>query len=97
MKKLYLFCSAGMSSSIIAKKMQEVANQKNLDVEVNYFPESKMNEKGSEADVILLSPQVKYLEKDVRAKYSNKPVYLIEMLDYGMLNGEAILTKSLSV
>jgi PTS system cellobiose-specific IIB component len=96
MKKLYLFCSAGMSSSIIAKKMQEAANKQSLDVEVSYFPEAKMNEKGSEADIILLSPQVKYLEKDVRAKYSNKPVYLIEMQDYGMLNGEAILTKSLS-
>ncbi|MCL2567802.1 MAG: PTS sugar transporter subunit IIB [Alphaproteobacteria bacterium] len=97
MKNLYLFCSAGMSSSIIAKKMQEAADRQGIEVKVSYFPEAKMNEKGSEADVILLSPQVKYLEKDVRAKYSGKKVYLIEMLDYGMLNGEAILTKSLSV
>ncbi|MDR0485041.1 MAG: PTS sugar transporter subunit IIB [Alphaproteobacteria bacterium] len=96
MKKLYLFCSAGMSSSIIAKKMQTVATEKKLDVEVSYFPEAKMNEKAKEADIILLSPQVKYLEKEVREKYSDKTVYLIEMADYGMLNGEAILNKSLS-
>ncbi len=28
MKRVYLFCNAGMSTSLVASKMQEVANQK---------------------------------------------------------------------
>ena len=39
MKKLYIFCSAGMSSSLLADKMQKFANEKNLGVEVKFFPE----------------------------------------------------------
>ena len=32
MKKVYLFCSAGMSTSMLASNMQDVANQHNLPV-----------------------------------------------------------------
>ena len=37
MKKVYLFCSAGMSTSILASKMQEVANSHNLPIRFNDF------------------------------------------------------------
>ena len=37
MKKVYLFCSAGMSTSILASKMQEVANSHNLPIKVAAF------------------------------------------------------------
>ncbi|MDO7205319.1 hypothetical protein Q5M85_15490 [Paraclostridium bifermentans] len=37
-KKIYLFCSAGMSTSLLASKMQNVANQHNLPIEVEAFP-----------------------------------------------------------
>ncbi len=32
MKKVYLFCSAGMSTSMLVAKMQEVANSHELDM-----------------------------------------------------------------
>ncbi len=37
MKKFYLFCSAGMSTSMLAKKMQNCANENNLKVEIKAF------------------------------------------------------------
>ncbi len=62
--------------------MHQEADSKNMDIKVEAFPESKMSDKAKEADVILLSPQIRYLEKDVRSKYSDKIVYVIEMTDY---------------
>jgi PTS system cellobiose-specific IIB component len=92
-KKLYLFCSAGMSSSILADKMQKIANERNLEIEVKYYPESKFDEKAAEADLLLLSPQIRYRQAELQKK--NMPLYLIEMADYGMLKAEIILNKSL--
>lgn len=37
MKRVYLFCNAGMSTSLVASKMQEVANQHQLPIEVKAF------------------------------------------------------------
>lgn len=95
-KKLYIFCSAAMSSSMIAKKMNEKAVAENIDVEVDAFPESKVNDKGKEADVILLSPQIRYLEKDIKSKFADKVVYVIEMTDYIPTKAGDILTKCLN-
>ena len=44
MKKVYLFCSAGMSTSILASKMQEVANSHNLPIKVAAFSHNKLGE-----------------------------------------------------
>lgn len=43
MKRIYLFCAAGMSTSLVAKKMQEVADKHNLPVEVKAFPDGKID------------------------------------------------------
>ena len=95
MKNLYLFCSAGMSSSIIAKKMQDLCDSKLFDIKILYFPESKIDEKAIEADLILLSPQIRYRETEIKKNYPNKPYYIIDMLDYGMMKADNILAKCL--
>ena len=37
MKRVYLFCSAGMSTSMLASKMQKVADDHQLPIEVARF------------------------------------------------------------
>ena len=58
MKKVYLFCSAGMSTSMLAAKMQEVANSHQLDMEVAAFPHEQIGEiiAAKHPDCILLGP-----------------------------------------
>lgn len=96
-KKLYIFCSAAMSSSAIAAKMQQSADNQNLQIQVQAFAESNLNAKAPEADVIILSPQIRYLEKTVKQTYPNKIVYIIEMTDYIPTKAENILTKTLNL
>ena len=60
MKRIYLFCSAGMSTSMLASNMQEVADKHKLPFEVQAFPDGKIGEIIAEQhrDVILLGPNL---------------------------------------
>ena len=66
MKKIYLFCSAGMSTSMLASKMQSVADQHNIPVKVAAFPHNKIGDiiASDRPDCILLGPQVKYMYEE---------------------------------
>ena len=44
MKRVYLFCSAGMSTSMLASKMQKVATSHDLPIEVEAFPDGKIGQ-----------------------------------------------------
>ncbi|MBR5340572.1 MAG: PTS sugar transporter subunit IIB [Erysipelotrichaceae bacterium] len=91
MRKIYLFCAAGMSTSVLVKKMQEAAAETNYECEIIAFPVSEVGQHGPEADIILLGPQVRFQLKTVQETVPDKPVEVIEMKDYGMMNGKNVL------
>lgn len=98
MKKIYLFCSAGMSTSMLANKMQEVAKKNNFPIEVKAFSHSKIDQIVNEEhpDVILLGPQVKHLYNETAEAYSDRcPVAVIDADDYGMMRGDKVLKTAL--
>ncbi|WP_297713973.1 PTS sugar transporter subunit IIB [Clostridium sp.] len=101
MKKIYLFCSAGMSTSMLANIMQKVADSHKLPLEVKAFPDSKIDEIVEEKhpDVILLGPQVKYRYKEISSRYENTgvPIEVINSDDYGMMDGEKILKHAIKL
>jgi PTS system cellobiose-specific IIB component len=81
-----LFCAAGMSTSLLVKKMEEAAKEKGKDADIAAYPFTDM-------DVALLGPQVGY--QLARAKEicdpKGVPVDVIPMQDYGMCNGMNVL------
>lgn len=99
MKKVYLFCSAGMSTSMLASNMQDVANQHNLPIKVAAFPHNKLDEIISEdrPDCILLGPQVKYMYEETVEQFGSQgiPIAVIDQGDYGMMNGEKVLKSAI--
>lgn len=101
MKKVYLFCSAGMSTSMMASKMQKVADSHDLPVKVAAFPVGKVAEiiETDRPDCILLGPQSKYMYDDVVAKHGheNIPIAVIDAGDYGMMNGEKVLKTAIKM
>ncbi len=94
--KIYLFCSAGMSTSLLVTKMQKAAGDKGLDVHIEAFPESKAATLGKEADIVLLGPQIKFREKSIAQALPDKIVRVIDMRDYGLVNGEKVLNDALA-
>ena len=100
MKKInvLLMCSSGMSSTIIKANMKKAAEKLGIDLEVEAKAESAVNvgRDIKPADIILLAPQVKYIQPDIQSKAGfDKPVIVMEMRDYGLGNGENILKVAL--
>lgn len=99
MKKIYLFCSAGMSTSMLAADMQKVADKHNLPFSVKAFPHGKIKDiiKSDRPDCILLGPQVKYLYEETVEEFGNEgiPISVIDAADYGTMNGEKVLKSAI--
>jgi len=99
MKRFYLFCDNGMSTSLLAQRMQKVADENNLPIEVKAFSQGRLEEiiTKLDPDVILLGPQVKHIYDKVNDKYGDlgKPIMVIDTEDYGTMNGERVLKKAL--
>ena len=55
-----LFCAAGMSTSLLVKKMEEAAKEKGKDADIAAYPFTEMERVIEGVDVALLGPQVGY-------------------------------------
>lgn len=101
MKKIYLFCNAGMSTSILAERMQEAADEKKLAIQIEAISFSDMEKTMEEdcPDIILLGPQIKYMYNDICSRYASyhRPIAVIDSVDYGMMDGERVLQKALAL
>ena len=96
MKKIVLFCSAGMSTSLLATKMQKSAKDKGIEVSIETLPEAQMEKRiDDDVDVVLLGPQIRYALRRAKKLCDEKkiPVDVINSVDYGMVDGEKVLEK----
>ncbi len=99
MNKILLCCAAGMSTSMLVQRMEKYAAQNNLEVEINAIAFDEFRDEIQNYDCCLLGPQIKYKLAEFKAiaEEYNKPVEVIDTMDYGMMNGEKILHKALSM
>lgn len=101
MKKVYLFCAAGMSTSMLAKKMQDSADSYKLPITVSAHPHGQLVEivKRDNPDCILLGPQVKYLLDETEKLLAdfNIPIGTIGSQEYGMMDGEKVLKQAVKM
>lgn len=99
MNKILLCCAAGMSTSMVVQRMEKSAKEKGIAVEINAVGLDEFNERIADYDCCLLGPQIKYKLVDFKplADELNKPIAVINTMDYGMMNGEKILTEALAM
>ena len=99
MTTIRLFCAAGMSTSLLVSKMKQAAQVKNIEVDIEAFPESQMDKRLENVDVALLGPQVGYTIGKAKKICEPKgiPVDVIPMVDYGMMNGPKVLDFALKL
>lgn len=91
MKKIILLCNMGMSTSMMVTKMKEAAAKEGFECSIAAYSLSKAGEVASDADCILVGPQVKFQIAKVQAACPGVPVKDISMKDYGVMNGTAVL------
>ncbi|GAK82836.1 PTS system cellobiose-specific IIB component [Vibrio ponticus] len=99
MKKILLCCSAGMSTSMLVKKMEQAASNRGLECQIEALSVSAFNEAISEYDVCLLGPQVRFQLDELKkvADEHGKNIAAISPQDYGMMKGDAVLDQALEL
>jgi len=99
MKKIFLCCAAGMSTSMVVKKMKKAAEAQGIAVEIIAVSMDQFDETLPNYDCCLLGPQIKYKLAEFKQKGEalGKPVDVINSMDYGMMNGEKILDQALGM
>lgn len=94
-KVIMLACAAGMSTSMLVAKMQKAAEAKGVDAEIFAVASAEAEDRiaSQKIDVLLLGPQVRFMEKDFKLKLEPKgiPVGVIPIADYGMMKGDKVL------
>ncbi|KRL07252.1 cellobiose PTS, EIIB [Liquorilactobacillus hordei DSM 19519] len=94
-KTIMLACSAGMSTSLLVSKMQAAAKEegKNYEIFAKSTADIDQEFRKKTPDVLLLGPQVAYMRATVQKKADEAgvPMDVINMSDYGMMNGANVL------
>ena len=92
-----LVCATGMSTSLLVNRMKETAETKEIEFQIEAHPVGQIEKYGEAADEILLGPQVRYELKNVKKMFLDKPVEIINMQDYGTMNGAKVLDTALKL
>ena len=96
--KVLLVCNAGMSTSILVQKMEMAAKEQNIDLTITALGFTQAEKVLKEWDIVMLGPQVRHqlagLEK---AAEGQVPVEVINMRDYGTMNGTNVLKRAIKV
>ncbi len=98
MIRILLACAGGMSTSLLMTKMEEEAKKRGVEVTVDAHSEKSVANRLGTFDVLLLGPQVRYVLKDMQKLLDGKaPIDVIDMRDYGTMNGAKVLDTALKI
>ena len=91
--KVLLVCAAGMSTSLLVSNMQKFADEGDF---VKAGPIGELEAVIHNYDVILLGPQIRFKEKDVKKLADPKgiPSGVIDMRAYGMMDGKTAMDQA---
>ncbi len=99
MIKIRLFCAAGFSTGMLVNKIREAATKRGLELDIEALAQSKIEGNIEGCHLVLLGPQVAYTlpkSKEICDRHGI-PIGVIDMADYGMLNGEKVLDSALKL
>lgn len=92
--KILLVCNAGMSTGIMQLKLQEYAKSQGTEAFIEAMPISEIEQNLEGTDAILLGPQVRFAEKDVKKMVDGRiPVFSIDVQDFGLMRADRVWTK----
>ncbi|ALS78432.1 MULTISPECIES: PTS sugar transporter subunit IIB [Planococcus] len=97
--KIILVCSAGMSTSMLVNKMKKAAEERQMNVEISAVAESQLKNNLEKIDVVLIGPQVRYLEKKIKQQVEplGIKVDIINQMAYGMMQGDKVLDQAIEL
>lgn len=96
MKRIVLVCAAGMSTSLLMKKMRIAAKELNYNVMIEAYPIAEAEDIGNQADIVLLGPQVRHQIDEVR-EVVDCPVEALDMRAYGLMDGKKVMQQVMDI
>lgn len=90
MLRVLLLCSQGMSTGMLCDRIAAAAKEDGCELEIWAASEIKAREHVGNADLILLGPQVRYLKGRIEEMAGGKPVEVIDMMAYGLMDGKKV-------
>jgi len=96
---ILLACSSGMSTSLLVSKMEEEANKRDIEAKIWAVSQDEAEEGLKEADVLLIGPQMRFMKNKLGAvgETEGVPVDVINPVDYGRVNGAAVLDAAIEL
>ena len=101
--KVLFICCAGMSSSLVVKKLEDYIKILNssentrINLVIEAVPLDKFKNLNDDYELILLAPQIAYKLKEFKSLASSKnksiPVSVVKGIDYGLLKVDNILSS----
>lgn len=85
-----LICSYGMSTGMLCDRIEAAAKADGQELKIWAVSESVAREHVGKADLILLGPQVRFLKDKIAGMAAGKPVEVIDMMAYGMMDGNKV-------
>ena len=85
---IMLVCNAGMSTGMLAKKMEKSSEGKCI---VKAYGIAEYMDHLENVDIILVGPQIRFQSDEIRENAGAIPVLDIAPMHYGCMNAEAIL------
>lgn len=95
--KILLVCNAGMSTGIMQLKLEEYAREQGASACIEAVPISEIEQNLEGTDAILLGPQVRFAEKDIKKMVRDSiPVFSIDVQDFGLMRADRVWAKLMS-
>lgn len=97
--KILLVCSAGMSTSMLVKKMQDNAKERDIEAEIDAIGQADLKSHLESTNVVLIGPQVRYLEKQIvkQTEPFGIKVEIIDQQAYGLMQGDKVLDQAINL
>jgi len=98
MTKIILCCSAGMSTSLFVQKALVHAEEIGEKVVIKAIPVADLdaNLANDDWDIVVLAPQIRF-QKELVEKKTDKPLFIIDMRDYGSMNVQKVLPEIINL
>ena len=88
---LLFFSTEGMSTSLLAYRMEYAAKARGLDYRIEAHSVADLTSYAQEADILLMGPQDRFLFNNVKSTYPSKPIIVVDPKYYGSMDGEKVL------
>lgn len=101
--KIMLSCVTGVSTDMLVTKMRDTARKLRINATIESVPasEAQYEIQKHDVDCVLLGPQVKYMEDDLKKAISktgkNILMGIIDTKAYGMMQGDVVLKQAINL